>query len=356
MITALRMLIIRPDIAMVPHLQTNTSELISELLIGMRLYGVQFRRIEIPEALGVGFSNEMGRAQFHFVGRGPVWLRSPGADLYRLDTGDAVLIPRGGPHVVSSSENTLVSNVKPLVLDAVIEDKRREQVTADEKSSQQDVVIFSCCMELELGGMQPLVAAMPEVLLVSTLLETSPEIRPLLSAMERESLTRQPGHIGILARLAEVVAALIVRSWVADGCGSATGWLSALQDPQLGRAILMMHQHPGKNWTVATLAKEANQSRSVFAQRFLLATGVSPLRYLTDLRMRLAVLGLSRDRQSVEAVASQLGYGSLAAFSRAFKRSVGLSPSAVRATNIGAGQTKAEYVDYPAPSPAAKTR
>ncbi len=314
-------------------MQTSSNELISELLIGMRLYGVQFRRIEIPDALGVGFSNEIGRAQFHFVARGPVWLRGPSAYLHRLDTGDAVLIPRGGPHVMVSAEDTLSSDVKPLVLDAAIEDKRREQFSVDEKCSQQDVVIFSCCMELELGGMQPLVAAMPEVLLVSTLLETSPEIRPLLDAMERESLTLQPGHIGILARLAEVVAALIVRSWVADGCGSATGWLSALQDPQLGRTILMMHQHPGKNWTVATLANEANQSRSVFAQRFLLATGVSPLRYLTDLRMRLAFLSLSREHQPVETVASQLGYGSLAAFSRAFKRSVGLSPGAVRATN-----------------------
>ena len=314
-------------------MQTSSNELISQLLIGMRLYGVQFRRIEIPDALGVGFCNEIGRAQFHFVARGPVWLRGPSAYLHRLDTGDAVLIPRGGPHAMVSAEDTLSSDVKPLVLDAAIEDKRREQVFVDEKNSQQDVIIFSCCMELELGGMQPLVAAMPEVLLVSTLLETSPEIRPLLDAMERESLTLQPGHIGILARLAEVVAALIVRSWVADGCGSATGWLSALQDPQLGRAILMMHQHPGQNWTVATLANEANQSRSVFAQRFLLATGVSPLRYLTDLRMRLAFLSLSRERQPVETVASQLGYGSLAAFSRAFKRSVGLSPGAVRATN-----------------------
>jgi len=314
-------------------MQTSSNELISQLLIGMRLYGVQFRRIEIPDALGVGFCNEIGRAQFHFVARGPVWLRGPSAYLHRLDTGDAVLIPRGGPHAMVSAEDTLSSDVKPLVLDAAIEDKRREQVFADEKNSQQDVIIFSCCMELELGGMQPLVAAMPEVLLVSTLLETSPEIRPLLDAMERESLTLQPGHIGILARLAEVVAALIVRSWVADGCGSATGWLSALQDPKLGRAILMMHQHPGQNWTVATLANEANQSRSVFAQRFLLATGVSPLRYLTDLRMRLAFLSLSRERQPVETVASQLGYGSLAAFSRAFKRSVGLSPGAVRARN-----------------------
>lgn len=335
MIRKFDILINRPE-AVVLSMQTHSSELISELLIGMRLYGVQFRRIEIPDVLGVEFSNEIGRAQFHFVGRGPVWLRSPSAELHRLDTGDAVLIPRGGVHALLSAEDTLISDVKPFDLDAAIEDDRLEQVCSDDKIGQKNALIFSCCMELELGGMQPLVAAMPEVLLVSTLLEIAPEVRPILDAMERESLIPQPGHIGILARLAEVVAALIVRGWVTRGCGSVPGWLSALQDPRMGRAILMMHKHPGKNWTVATLAKEANQSRSVFAQRFLLATGVSPLRYLTDLRMRLAFLTLSREHQPVDTVASQLGYGSLAAFSRAFKRSVGVSPGAVRATNTGA--------------------
>lgn len=125
--------------------------------------------------------------------------------------------------------------------------------------------------------------------------------------------------------------------------------------PRLSRAIVMMHKHPGKNWTVATLANETNQSRSVFAQRCLLATGVSPLRYLTDLRMRLAFLSLSREHLSVETVASQPGYGSLAAFSRAFKRSVGLSPGAVRATNIGADQAKSEYLDHPDSTYAATT-
>ena len=96
----------------------------------------------------------------------------------------------------------------------------------------------------------------------------------------------------------------------------------------------MMHKHPGRSWTVASLASEAGQSRSVFAQSFLHATGVSPLRYLTDLRMRLALLSLSRERQPIETIASQLGYGSLAAFSRAFKRSVGVSPGTIRASTV----------------------
>lgn len=95
----------------------------------------------------------------------------------------------------------------------------------------------------------------------------------------------------------------------------------------------MMHKHPGRPWTVATLAREAGQSRSVFAQRFLQATGVTPLRYLTELRMRLALLSLKRGQQGLDSVAGQLGYGSLAAFSRAFKRSLGVSPGAVRSSH-----------------------
>ena len=301
-------------------IQTDPSELISELLSGMRLTGVQFRRIEIRDFPGVGFSNAAGRAQFHFVGRGPLWLRSPGNNLYRMDTGTAVLIPRGGPHAILSSERTPSSSAKPFAFDFFSE---------EEGSACQGPVIFSCCMELELGGMQPLVAAMPEVLLASTLSQASPEICPMLDAMERESLMLKAGHLGILARLAEVVAALVIRDWVADERGAA-GWLGALHDPRLSKALVMMHKHPGGSWTVASLASEAGQSRSVFAQRFLQATGVSPLRYLTDLRMRLALLSLSREQQPMETIASQLGYGSLAAFGRAFKRSVGVSPGTIR--------------------------
>ncbi|UCJ15920.1 AraC family transcriptional regulator [Pseudomonas sp. MM211] len=303
----------------------SASDLISELLLGMRLFGVQFRRMEVPSPLGVGFSNEVGRAQFHFVGRGPVWLRSPAGELHRLDSGDAVLIPRGGPHAVLSELSTLNRDIQRFDPARPVDEHSSESVDADEAA-----VIFSCCMTLELGGMQPLVAAMPEVMRVDTILQTSPEIRPLLAAMERESLVLLAGHAGILARLAEVIAALIVRGWVAKGCGVATGWIGALQDPRLSKALVMMHKHPGRPWTVASLASEAGQSRSVFAQRFLRATGVSPLRYLTDLRMRLAQQSLSHDHQSVETVAEQLGYGSLAAFSRAFKRSVGVPPGAVR--------------------------
>ena len=143
---------------------------------------------------------------------------------------------------------------------------------------------------------------------------------------------RQAGYAGILARLADVVAALIVRGWVACGCGNATGWVQVLRDPRLAKAIYAMHQRPGVNWKVEDLAREAGLSRSLFAERFLAATGTTPARYLTELRMRLAVQYITHEGQALEKVAFSLGYQSLAAFSRAFKRITGQPPGALRAT------------------------
>ena len=171
---------------------------------------------------------------------------------------------------------------------------------------------------------------MPEVMLVGTLLDRYPELRPMLDAMERESCTKRAGFAGILARLADVVSAIIVRGWVEAGCGETTGWLKALRDPRLGKAIVAMHREPGRNWTVAELAEEMGSSRSVFAERFLAVTGMTPVRYLTELRMRLAAQWIGRDGSTIESVAFQLGYGSLAAFSRAFMRVIGEPPGAVR--------------------------
>ncbi|PPB83763.1 AraC-like DNA-binding protein [Mycetohabitans endofungorum] len=92
-----------------------------------------------------------------------------------------------------------------------------------------------------------------------------------------------------------------------------------------------MHREPGRNWTVAELAAQTGCSRSVFTQRFVVATGMTPVRYLTQLRMRLAAQWVAQDRQQIESVAYRLGYGSLAAFSRAFKRMNGRPPGALRA-------------------------
>jgi AraC-like DNA-binding protein len=305
-------------------------DLVSALLLGMRLNGVFYRRMDLTPPFGVRFGTTAGRAQFHFVACGAVFLRGLGEPAQLLSAGDAVLLPRGGAHDLVSAPDLPSRDVAGLETAELCRDVCAVSVCADAACRTHEALIFSGCMEFDLGGMHPLVALMPEVMLVGTLLDRQPEIAPMLQAMEREARAQRAGSAGILARLADVVAASIVRGWVECGCNEVRGWLEALRDPRLSRAISALHREPGRNWTVSELATETGASRSAFAERFLAVTGQTPLRYATELRMRLASEWIGRDRMPIDTAAERLGYASQAAFSRAFKRVTGHPPGAAR--------------------------
>jgi AraC-like DNA-binding protein len=305
-------------------------DVISELLLGMRLLGIQYRRMQLAQPFGIGFTAAAGRAQFHFAARGPVFLRTESGALHSLNAGDAVLVPHGRAHALLSAPDLPARDIATFDTLTLCETVCAVVTGEEDRDDTRSALIFSGCMEFDLGGMHPLVALMPEVMRVDTLLGRYPEILPMLEAMARESREARAGYAGILARLADVVSAFIVRGWAECGCGDASGWVQALRDPRLGRAIVAMHRDPGRDWTVAELAARMGISRSVFAERFVEVTGTTPLRYLTELRMRLAAQWIRDGRKSIEAAAYELGYGSQAAFSRAFKRVVGYSPGEAR--------------------------
>jgi AraC-like DNA-binding protein len=307
------------------------ADLVSELLMGMRLTGLDYHRIEVTPPFGLRFGTVNGRAQFHFIARGPVFLRTGGGEaIHAMNTGDAVLLPRGGVHALVSDPDLDGHDVASFEADPLCRSVSAIKSCSGEGCPSKNALIFSGCMEFDLGSMHPLVGLMPEVMLVGTLLDRYPEIPPMLDAMEREARGGRAGFAGVLARLADVVSALVVRAWVECGCGDANGWVAALRDPRLGRVIAALHRDPGRNWTVAELATEMGSSRSVFAERFLSMTGMTPVRYLTELRMRLAAQWIASDRIPIEITAHRLGYGSQAAFSRAFKRVMGHAPGATR--------------------------
>lgn len=311
-----------------------SNDLVSELLTGMRLHGLRYHRVQVAPPFGIGFGDTPERAQFHFVARGPVHLRDAAGTMHTLQSGDAVLLPRGGRHAMLSEPELPCRDITRFDARSLCRDVR-DIAACDETCRREDIrLFFSGCMEFDLGSMQSLVALMPEVMRVDTLLERNPEVLPILEAMEREACSRRAGFAGVLARLAEVVSASIVRGWVECGCGDASGWIEALRDPRLGKVIAAVHRDPGRTWTVQTMAAEMDVSRSVFAERFQAVTGTTPLRYVTELRMRLAAQWMARERLPVETVAERLGYGSQAAFSRAFKRITGQSPGSVRHAEV----------------------
>lgn len=306
-----------------------SSDLVSELLSGMRLRGVQYRRIQTGPEFGMSFDARRGHAYFHYLAVGTALLRSADGSFHRLSAGSAVLMPQGGEHALLSDDSVPVLPIDSFAT-AALGDAVSGVDTCPSTSTIPSAILFYGCMEFDLGGMQGLGPLMPPFMLADAHNGRYPGLEPILTSMKNEICSGRIGYAGILARLAEVMAAMIVRGWVECGCENASGLVAALRDPRLARAILALHRNPGHNWSVEELAAECNISRSVFAGRFQSTIGIPPLRYAAELRMRLASQWLNRDRLAIDTVAHKLGYTSQAAFSRAFKRITGHPPGASR--------------------------
>ncbi len=134
----------------------------------------------------------------------------------------------------------------------------------------------------------------------------------------------------LLARIPELVLVDCLRQYAQDLPPEQTGWLAALRDPVLSRALVLLHGQPAAPWTVETLARRAAVSRSVLAERFSRALDVSPMRYLMQWRLQLAADLLRTTGLGIAAISDRVGYESEAAFSRAFKRHLGVAPAAWR--------------------------
>lgn len=318
-------------------LQNVNHDMVSELLSGVRLRGLDYRRIEISAPFGLRFGEGQctTRAWFHFIGQGTVYLRTKTGAEYKLGCGDAVLMPCAGVHQLYSAEGVAIRDVDAFQASRLCEVATEIRACDDDVCRTGDRLIFSCAMEFDLGWLHPLEHLKPEVMLIETVPDHDPQIPAILDVMTEELKARRSGYGVILTRLADVVAAAILRRWVETGV-DVCGWVEAIRDPKLGRVLTALHDDPGRQWSVADMASEMGVSRSVFAERFAAMTQSTPQQYLTNLRMRIASQWIGRDNLTLDDVADRLGYGSVAAFSRAFKRTTGQSPGAVRRTGQGA--------------------
>ena len=158
----------------------------------------------------------------------------------------------------------------------------------------------------------------------------------VLRLMASEASELRPGGEAVITRLGDILVIQAIRAWIESDPAAQRGWLGALQDPQIGRAISYIHRDPARNWTVASLAHELAMSRSAFAARFTELVGEPAMQYVTRWRMQVAVAALKEEGATVGELADRLGYQSEAAFSRAFKREYGMPPAAWRRRGSGA--------------------
>jgi AraC-like DNA-binding protein len=176
-----------------------------------------------------------------------------------------------------------------------------------------------------------LLALLPEVIFLDA--AGAPDVISMqgtLALIAAETRHLRPGGEAVITRLADVLIIQAIRLWIETDPRAQTGWLGALRDPQIGRALALIHGDPGRAWTVGALADEVAMSRSAFAARFTQLVGEPVMEYLTRWRMRVAVNALQDEQATVGELAYRLGYQSEAAFARAFKRVIGVAPGAVK--------------------------
>ena len=312
-------------------------DLLTEILLGLRLDGVEYGRcvMHAPWALAFGAQRS---ARFHFVASGGCWLRTQTRDWVKLNPGDAVLLPRGTAHVLASSPEVPAVDIGSLgrvpVSDNIYlvdgQGPHVAQSSAALELAPPADVMFCGTLRFNLDPLHPLVAMMPEVMLAGELAQRDPTVPALLEAMEREVALDRIGACGILARLADVLAASFIRAWVECGCSTSTGWVAAVRCPKIGKVIAAIHAEPERDWTVPMLADLMGASRSRFAEAFTRTMGESPARYVAKIKMFQARRWIADDGMRIAVAADRLGYDSEASFSRAFKRIIGHPPSASR--------------------------
>ena len=268
--------------------------------------------------------------EFHVVADGSCWGGIVGERAMRLETGDVIAFPHGDSHVMSSApgmrgpQNLGVFSSTPF--------GRLPLTLHQGPDGAVDVRLICGFLTCDRQPFNPLLAALPRVLHDPASRHRNSEawISQFIHHAVAESKGERVGSQTVLTKLSELMFLDVVRRYLEALPPERTGWLGALRDPIVGRAIALLHEKPADAWTIEALARAAGASRSGLAERFSTTVGMPPMQYLAQWRIQLAAGMLARTNAGIAAIAAEVGYESEAAFHRAFKKAVGTAPGAWR--------------------------
>jgi AraC-like DNA-binding protein/mannose-6-phosphate isomerase-like protein (cupin superfamily) len=273
-----------------------------------------------PWAFGVA---RREAASFHLVLRGRGLLDvDGGTDGVPVVAGELVVLAHGHAHALRDAPTTPVRPLDELLTETPLVDGRLTRGPGPNRTE-----ILCGGFVLEGRSANPLLALLPPVLHV----RQTDWLEGTIELLRRELPTFAPGADAVVTRLTDVVLTQAIRHYLAE-----TGHADALRDPFAAAAVRLLHERPDHPWTVPELARRVALSRSAFSQRFRAATGESPRRYLTRLRMARAAEELRTGDAPVYEVARRSGYDSEVSFSKAFSRALGVSPGRYRRLRAGA--------------------
>ncbi len=299
---------------------------VGDLLADLRIHGTFYCRAEATAPWGVEMPAFPGCMTFHVVTRGSVVLEVDGEQQV-LGVGDLALVPHGRGHLLRSAPEAPVAGRA----DLLPQQQLGEHYSVLRLGGGGSPARMVCgVVEPARPGAAHLLDLLPAVLVVDGSDPRRAGWLPLLMrVIADEAAEDRPGAEAVITRLADVVVLQAVRAWL-DTAATGPGWLRALQDPQVGQAVALLHREPGTAWTLTRLAREARMSRSSFAARFSELAGEPVMHHLARWRMHLATVALGQGAR-VGELAGRLGYESEAAFSRAYKRIVGIPPTSAAA-------------------------
>ncbi|WP_051376813.1 AraC family transcriptional regulator [Burkholderia sp. WSM2232] len=275
---------------------------------------------------------------YYVVLDGECWVSPDGREGTRLGAGDSVLAPRGGPLKLAAHARVARTPMRDVWSSHNMPAYRRGTppaaplrlnyvapggIASAEPAARLLAVAFSFG-EPE----QRLLSALPDQIVTRAADEAiAPWLQPAIEFVATEESSKRAGFSGLSGRLIELILVSLIRAYALSNALLPAGWLCALRDARVGRALEAMHLDPSAQWPVAKMAQRAAMSRSAFAARFAELVGETPNEYLTALRMHVARRLIDESDLQIQQIATRVGYRSERAFRSAFNRHVGVCPS-----------------------------
>ncbi|WP_310717170.1 AraC family transcriptional regulator [Streptomyces lydicus] len=263
------------------------------------------------------------------AGDASVRIDDAGTAPVRLIPGDIALITGPGRYTIADDPSTppqvVIHGLRKSVVDGSVEAPATQRKVAPRTYGDGlpgATVMLRGAYDLRGDVGDRLLGMLPQLAVVPA----GPATRAALDLLATEATREEPGQDAVLGRLLDLLLVLALRAWCADAA-TTPAWYQALADPAIGETLHLLHEDPARRWTVAELATRVGMSRAAFAARFTALVGEPPLTYLTGWRMTVAADLLRDDGTTVAAVAREVGYEDPFAFSVAFKRIRGVSPS-----------------------------
>jgi len=300
-------------------------DILAEILTRVRLSGTLLYHYELSCPWGLVLPG-LPYGVFHYLSSGSASLQvQKGKELLAMSEGDFVLVSHGEPHVLRSDRKA-----KPFPLLELHRPPAHLGVVRHGGGQKPFSTMICGYFSLQRPSRNNVLEMLPPVLHLKSA-SNRDWLDTILRRMVDESALALPGQQAVLSRMTEVLFVEVLRSWIESLRPGEGGWLRALGDSHVGKALQLIHEQPNQAWTLREVGRRVGLGRSAFAARFTELVGQPMNRYLIAHRMELAAALLERSDDPMAEIASRVGYETTSAFSKLFRRHHRIPPGRFRA-------------------------